>query len=179
MTNKYVIDATVTRIYFKDGRYTTIDTEDLERVSMYNWVADERGYVHCSYWLKGENKWGNWRMHRLLLGATGNEKVDHIDRQPLNNCKSNIRIVTHSENLHNSNITARNTTGFRGVNKIKYKGKLSRPWSAYIRANGKQLHLGYHATREDAAQAYDQAKRIHHPTAPASAYNFPELVDWL
>ena len=37
-------------------------------------------------------------LHRFLLDAEASEIVDHIDGNALNNSRSNIRIVTQSEN---------------------------------------------------------------------------------
>ena len=42
---------------------------------------------------------------------------------------------------------------YRGVS--LNKGKKSKPWEARIRIDGKRKHLGYHATEEEAARAYD------------------------
>jgi hypothetical protein len=50
--------------------------------------------------------------------------------------------------LHSSN-----TSGYRGVTKIKKSGK----WQASLRHSDKLLHLGTYDTAEDAARAYDRA----------------------
>jgi len=56
---------------------------------------------------------------------------------------------------------------YRGV--YRHKGKRSQPRVAQIRIDGKQKHLGYHATEEEAARAYDaEGARL------GRELNFPE-----
>ena len=50
-------------------------------------------------------------------------------------------------------LPAMNTSGYRGVTRIKKSGK----WQASLRHNNKLLHLGTHDTAEEAARAYDRA----------------------
>ena len=40
-------------------------------------------------------------MHRIIMGYTGELVIDHIDRNPLNNRKCNLRIVTRCQNNQN------------------------------------------------------------------------------
>ena len=47
---------------------------------------------------------------------------------------------------------ASSSSKYRGV--YRNKGK-SKPWKAEIRIDGKMKYLGYHATEEEAARAYD------------------------
>ena len=56
---------------------------------------------------------------------------------------------------------------YRGV--CLYKGSKSKPWQARIRIDGKDKHLGYHATEEEAARAHDaEGARL------GRELNFPE-----
>lgn len=38
-------------------------------------------------------------LHRLVMGAQKGDEIDHIDGDGLNNRRSNLRFVTHTENL--------------------------------------------------------------------------------
>lgn len=48
-----------------------------------------------------------------------------------------------------------NTTGYKGVHKLKVNGK----FTASIRRAGKSCHLGCFSTAKEAAKAYDRAAR--------------------
>lgn len=41
--------------------------------------------------------------------------TDHINQNPLDNRKANLRIVTNSKNLFNRGKNTNNTSGFKGV----------------------------------------------------------------
>jgi len=77
------------------------------------------------------------------------EGVDHIDRNPDNNCWNNLREVTHQQNCYNRKRSQ--ASGFRGVYP---HGKR---WKSTIRLNGKNRHLGTFDTPELASAAYQQA----------------------
>lgn len=90
--------------------------------------------------------------------ALDGKSVDHIDRDGLNNQKSNLRICTKSQNRANSEkcLLRPSTSQYKGV----YKSRRGL-WSARV-ISGKTTHcLGsYHAERE-AAIAYDiKARRL-------------------
>jgi hypothetical protein len=58
------------------------------------WYKMSNGYISCHL---------NIHMHQVITGCMGNGKgtntisVDHIDRNPLNNCFDNLRIATREE----------------------------------------------------------------------------------
>lgn len=95
-------------------------------------------------------------MQRFLTNAKPDEIVDHIDRNPLNNRLSNLRICTKQTNAINTPVRIDNRTGYKGVSYHKKAGK----FRAYIVINGKQIHLGLFDTAEQAAQKYAEAARI-------------------
>jgi hypothetical protein len=86
----------------------------------------------------------------LTYGVWPDKFIDHIDGNPANNKLSNLRLATPGQNSHN-------TRKVDGMTTSKYKGvkKVNNRWRAYINYEGKRLHLGYHATEEEAALAYD------------------------
>ncbi len=64
--------------------------------------------------------------------------IDHIDHNPLNNLRSNLRSATGSQNLHNRGVNSNNTTGVKGVSFEKSRGK----YRAMIKVVGKNYDLG-------------------------------------
>jgi hypothetical protein len=92
------------------------------------------------------------RMHRLLLGATELQEVDHVDHNGLNNRKNNLRIVTNSQNSSNTRLHADSSTGFKGVTLRKKKGL----YCPRIRVNGKLIHGKLTKNIYDAALQYNE-----------------------
>lgn len=74
--------------------FTTVDEDKAEFLSQWRWSLNGRGYVMGSPGL----------MHRVVLGIKKGTKaeVDHRNRDKLDNRVSNLRLVTHSENVQNS-----------------------------------------------------------------------------
>lgn len=56
-------------------------------------------------------------LYHLILGIydCNNIIIDHIDRNPKNNCKNNLRFVSPSENMFNRSLSSNNTSGIIGV----------------------------------------------------------------
>ena len=80
--------------------------------------------------------------------------VDHIDRNPLNNHPSNLRLATRSQNSQNAKKYITNTTGRRGV---CWNKKLSK-WQAYIGFKKRLHHLGLFDSLDDASKARNEAE---------------------
>ena len=138
------------------GKIALVDDEDYERVNSHKWYAGRDGrtfYAHRNTPIK-DGKQITCIMHRFILGlGKGDGKyVDHIDHDGLNNQKSNIRIVTHSQN-HMNRISLKNTSS-------KYKGvcwnKRAKCWHSQIRINSKFIYLGIFEDEKEAAKAYNR-----------------------
>ena len=97
-------------------------------------------------------------MSNIVLGYKPGYIIDHKNRKPLDNRKSNLRYATYGQNACNSARRA-NRSGYRGV--IKRSSALN-SWSAQICYEGKQVHLGMYETPQAAAIAYDKAARELH-----------------
>lgn len=129
-----------------------IDDEDYPKVKAFTWYLSKIGYIVCDIQVNKVKK--QIRLHRLLMNVEQkNILIDHINRNRLDNRKSNLRIANKQQNAANSKISIRNTSGFKGVTFKKDKGK----WKAYIAVNNKQIHLGYYDTANEAAKKYNQS----------------------
>lgn len=102
-------------------------------------------------------------MHRLLMGlAKGDPRtVDHINRDRLDNRRSNLRVVLSHENYQNVASRPGSTSAFRGVSWDKAKGK----WRADVTLNGKNHYLGAFAVEELAAEVAASFRLAHMPFA--------------
>jgi hypothetical protein len=75
-------------------------------------------------------------MHRQVmgLGLGDPEKVDHWNRDKLDNRKENLRLATHAQNMMNVGANRGATSTYRGVS---WNGRLNK-WIASFRGR----HLG-------------------------------------
>lgn len=77
----------------------SIDKEDVPKVQAKKWCV-----VRCgkSFYVKHSSRKEKCiPLHRYVLNYDGELQIDHIDRNPLNNTKDNLRIVDSSTNLKN------------------------------------------------------------------------------
>lgn len=79
-------------------------------------------------------------------------QIDHINGDRKDNRPTNLRLVTPKENGRNQKRHKTNATGLPGVD-VK-QGK----YRARITYEGRQVHLGYFLTPEDAHEAWLKAK---------------------
>jgi hypothetical protein len=148
-------------------KITTIDDEDYKEISKHRWVLTPKGYVKSSTKIKGKQPY----IHRFIINPPNDLQIDHIDHDPLNNTRSNLRIATNSQNHANG-------LKFRGNKTSRYKGvcwyKNYKKWEAGIMINYKHIKLGYFASEVEAATAYDMAALKYF--REFSKLNFPERI---
>ncbi|KKN85455.1 hypothetical protein LCGC14_0277740 [marine sediment metagenome] len=139
------------QIKLTQGKVTQVDDEDYVYLSWFKWYAkkDKDVFYACRI-SRSEGKQTTVRMHRVIMNTPIGIQVDHIDRNGLNNCKSNLRNSTASVNNQNKKTWAK--SGYKGVT---YYPNRTRCFASRCRINNKRLHLGYFETAEEAARAYD------------------------
>lgn len=96
--------------------------------------------------------------HRLIWlyvhGEMPTHEIDHVNGVRVDNTLSNLREATPSQNQHNKCTYLNNTSGFKGVVKIKTSGK----WNAQIQVKGRpRIHIGSFNTPKEASVAYKKA----------------------
>lgn len=140
-------------------KVTLVDDEDFDRLNQFKWFAaycprragDGAFYAARTVCVGGLQ--GTVLMHREIMAAPRGVRIDHADRDSLNNQKINLRPVTASQNGANQGIPKHNTSGYKGVSFHKRHQK----FIATIQFHGKAIHLGYFLVAEDAAEAYNEA----------------------
>ena len=136
------------------GQVALIDDEDLPTIAGYNWYAglvSRNGDYYAEARIGPKKQRICISMARLIVGAKPGEEADHRNHNTLDNTRSNLRACTHLNNLANKKMYSTNTSGFKGVHKVREK------WRALISVGRKRIHLGYYSSPEAAGAAYDQA----------------------
>lgn len=140
--------------YTTSGTRFLFDKEDYEKIAPYTWGTDAYGYIvaHLGT-INGERK--SVKMHRLVMGISDpNIHIDHIGHDMADNRKSQLRVATRNENMHNMQLSKSNTSGRTGV----YYDKDRNKWRAAIRVNGNLKYLGLYDSFEEACKVRDAAE---------------------
>jgi len=150
------------------GQNAIVDVEDFEQMNQWNWCAHWNERSQTFYATRNNGR--DVKMHRVILGCKKGEEVDHINHNGLDNRKSNLRKCSSSQNSCNRRMRKDNTSGIKGV----YWYKLRAQWKAQIQVNGKNKHLGFFSSKEEAAQIYSEAaKKLHGEFAFPGQLNYP------
>lgn len=121
-----------------------IDLDDVEKCRPYKWHIRKYGYVVATIPEGTRFSMKKIHLHRLVSDYYGNElNIDHINRNPLDNRKSNLRITNMQTNAAN-----KNGTGVVRVPSGRYQARVMRHY--------KQIHIGTFNTYEEAAEARRQ-----------------------
>lgn len=140
----------------KCGHLLIIDSIDHALLDQYGWCLDKRDNT-C--YVKRIGRGSTIHIHRLIMerilarNLLRTELVDHKNRNGLDNRRSNLRLVTHSQNMKNRKLQVNNSSGYRGV----FWRKDAKKWQAQIKVEGRFKSLGTFTEIEDAALAYKEA----------------------
>ncbi len=124
-----------------------LDKEDFKKYKSYRFYLKKDGY--CLIYKKGI---GTLNFHRTVTNCPKGLTVDHINRNPFDNRKTNLRICTLKQNGANQSISTRNKSGFKGVHWCKHKNR----WRSIIITGGKRYHVGYFSDKIEAAKRYNE-----------------------
>lgn len=119
-----------------NGKSVIVDDDDYEKYNHLRWHLSSTGYA------VRRNNGITTRLHRLIMNCPDNLVVDHLNGNPLDCRKSNMRVCTQSENTKNHH----NTVGYcydksRSKWLVRYKG----------------VFYGRYETEEEAKKAYKLA----------------------
>lgn len=114
-------------LFNSDDRFI-IDSKDFQKIKNYCWHKTSNGYI-------GTRNKANGKiilLHNLIMS---DKYIDHINRNKLDNRRSNLRKVTSQQNSMNKNKQKNNTSGISGVFFDKNRNK----WVASLTYNGKSF----------------------------------------
>lgn len=146
--NPYEINGEVVTMTTHDGRTFTIDKDDLNKVLTRTWCYSKTGYLVATINQK------TTKLTRFLLNPPRDKVVDHINGDPSDNRRCNLRICTQNENSKNTGNTKGSKNKYVGVRRVP-SGK----YRANITVDRKSIHIGTYATEEEAFQARLAAER--------------------
>jgi hypothetical protein len=149
------IEGDVAYITLSQGYEAIIDAADVVIVGQYCWSAEVKSNYVAAHRKQpiGNGKCKNLYLHRAIMQPPEHLVVDHIDGNPLNNRRSNLRLASKAENGRNAKLSRANSTGLKGVTwDRRYK-----KWRAQITCNKINRNLGRFDCPQKAHQAYLKA----------------------
>lgn len=133
-------------IILKNRLKSIVDDEDFEWLfKLGNWNLTCKKYARNKYGLMHQLIYKKYYDFNLL------DEIDHINRNPLDNRKENLRLVNHRINCLNRGPNKNNTSGYKGV----YWNSRREKWMFAIYENKSPIKCGYFKEKRDAAIAYD------------------------
>lgn len=152
-------DPSIRFISLGKNRFATVDAADYEGLSVHKWSAIQSERSKQWYAYRGAPE-GKVYMHRQILGLQRGDprEGDHVEPSlTLDNRRSNLRIASRGQQMHNIRIARNNKSGYKGVT-IHSPGR----YRAMIRVNRKLMHLGTFTAPELAHLAYCAASAKYH-----------------
>lgn len=130
-----------------------IDADDYDKVKDYKWYC-RNDYIQSKSFKLPKDR--SMFLHRFLFDYEGELFVDHIDGNPFNNRRNNLRFCTTAENMRNQKKRMKNGN-IIGVNYGRWNGKMK--WIPSLMKNYKGVWLGVYDTKEEAIIARLKAEK--------------------
>ena len=144
-------------IELTQGKVALVDDIDYEYLMQWKWYANRhRDHFRARRTDRTNGDQKTIRMHNVIAERMeiDSEHIDHIDRNPLNNQRSNLRVATRSQNQHNRGAQKNSKTGVKGISFDKTQGR----YQARIEITGKHYYIGRFDTVEEAAVVIKQKR---------------------
>lgn len=142
----------------RDGRtvrsYALIDATDAAWIGQWRWSLSHWGYAVRNDVVEGRAV--TIRMSRDILGLTTGDRPfgDHINRDKLDNQRSNLRPTPDWGNSQNVPGDPKGTSKYRGVSwNIR-----TRKWQVRVKVHGETYCIGYFVSEEEAGEAARHAR---------------------
>ena len=121
---------------------------------MYYEIIKYKWHKRKNYY-RGEIEGKRVGLTNYIMNYYGDDLIDHINNNVLDNRKENLRIVTAKQNAMNTSSRKDSSSKYVGVQLDKKYNK----WKSYIKVNNKQIYLGQFDDEIGAAKARDIATK--------------------
>lgn len=128
--------------------FAIVDDADFESLSKYRWHMKINGHNrYARRCFRDVDKLVTLMMHEAVVGKAPDGLItDHINRNSLDNRRSNLRFVTPSGSTQNRGLVTYNTSGVRGV----FFDRTLKTWRVQIKRGGKKVFGQSFKTFEEA-----------------------------
>lgn len=141
-------------IDLSNGGQVIVDDDDYELLSKWKWVQSNKGYAQRAAYKK--DGYTTILMHRQIMDITDRRRIDHINGNPLDNQRINLRVCTQRQNMQNRKPN-RNKASLPGIKGVYPHGN---KWKVLIMINGKNKYIGLYSTIKEASEAYNTAAKV-------------------
>ena len=153
--NPYLTVDDIAYIGLTKGHVCSIYIIDFPMVCEYRWsIKKDKNTFYARTSIHNPDK--TLFMHQLILPNT--RIIDHINRNGLDNRRSNLRVADNVINGLNGNIRKNNTSGFSGVSFHIGDNNKKNPWTARLKIRRKDEYLGCYATPEEASVVVEKRR---------------------
>ena len=148
------------------------DFDDQNIIDQRRWFiwrnpSNNKFYVKANLWNKELKTNSGLLLHRVIMKAPKGLQVDHINGDPLDNRKENLRLCNHQQNQLNRGPGKNNISGYKGVHPRR-----PNHWAAQfsITIDGKRKWFCGEARNCKHASAHDYNKFIREYSDESFAY---------
>ena len=143
-TNKFMDKGEYFEGVTSNGESFFFDKDDIEKVMQFSWFM-VKGYPTA--------RKKKITLHTFLMGkAPKGYEYDHINRNPADDRRINLRLATRRENIANKIKSKGKTSKYKGV----FWSKNKKSWVSTLTYEGKSFRLCCSSSEEECAKAYDK-----------------------
>jgi len=133
------------------GYQAQVSDEDYERINSMEWFACVGAQIRAARMTQRQMVYMSHEVLEIMPWNLNGKVIDHWDRNPLNNQKNNLRLVTQMVNMQNT-ARSENRKGYcYNFNSKSYCCYLDRP-------GRKRIYLGYAKTEAEAIARVAEAR---------------------
>ena len=151
-------DTAIRLIPLTRGKVAIVSSIDYDWLSQWKWTVFNGRYVRRTAYIGNIKR--TIHMHREVLGLSPDDprKGDHINHNPLDNRRENLRIATLEQNAQNARVRKDNTSGVKGIN----WNKECSVWIVRVQCGGVRRLVGRFKEYERALEALTEATKALH-----------------